>query len=101
MCRLRLGKRVELLGTVKGSPARMSSARGNNAPFNKISAAAVAVVSAMPYSISVSKQSGVTNTVQLRGRTTSRDTRKLYYVSHRLIRQGIQELRTEERAQQN
>jgi hypothetical protein len=31
----------------------------------------------------------------------SRDTRKLYYVSHRLILQGIQEVRTEERAQQN
>ena len=33
--------------------------------------------------------------------STSRDTRKLYYVSHRLILQGIQEVRTEERAQQN
>jgi hypothetical protein len=42
-----------------------------------------------------------TNTVQLRGRTTSRDTRKLYYVSHPLILQGIQEVRAEERAQQN
>ena len=31
----------------------------------------------------------------------SSDTRKLYYVSHRLILQGIQELCTEERAQQN
>ena len=33
--------------------------------------------------------------------STWRDTRKLYYVSHRLILQGIQEVRTEERAQQN
>jgi hypothetical protein len=33
--------------------------------------------------------------------STSRDTRKLYYVTHRLILQGIQEVRTEERAQQN
>jgi hypothetical protein len=31
----------------------------------------------------------------------SSDTRKLYYVSHRLILQGIQEVRTEEGAQQN
>jgi len=33
--------------------------------------------------------------------STSRDTRKLYYVSHRLILQGIQEVRTEGRVQQN
>jgi hypothetical protein len=31
----------------------------------------------------------------------SSNTRKLYYVSHRLILQGIQEVRTEEGAQQN